>query len=116
MYSGKFCLSLNGGQGSGYMKEENVTKSVDMYRLYNPNSGEHFYTASVGERDTLTDLGWRYEGIGWYSDDSKSVPLYRQYNPNAETGTHNYTMNKAENDWLVSIGWNEEGIGWYGVK
>ena len=22
---------------------------IGMYRLYNPNSGEHFYTASIGE-------------------------------------------------------------------
>lgn len=32
----------------------------DMYRLYNPNSGEHFYTANVAERDSLRRVGWRY--------------------------------------------------------
>ncbi len=37
-----------------------------MYRLYNPNSGEHFYTASKGERNHLIRLGWNDEGIGWY--------------------------------------------------
>lgn len=38
-----------------------------MYRMYNPNSGEHFYTASLKERKTLSGIGWRYEGIGWYA-------------------------------------------------
>lgn len=33
-----------------------------MYRLYNPNSGEHFYTASDEERWHLIDVGWNDEG------------------------------------------------------
>ncbi|MCR5582101.1 MAG: S8 family serine peptidase, partial [Eggerthellaceae bacterium] len=33
--------------------------SQSMHRLYNPNSGEHFYTASTSERDNLKRLGWR---------------------------------------------------------
>ena len=36
-----------------------------MYRLYNPNSGEHFYTSSEAERDSLISVGWDYEGEGW---------------------------------------------------
>ena len=43
-----------------------LAAAVDMYRLYNPNSGEHFYTASKGERNHLISLGWNDEGIGWY--------------------------------------------------
>lgn len=38
-----------------------------MYRLYNPNSGEHFYAANLAERDNLKRLGWRDEGVGWYA-------------------------------------------------
>ena len=38
---------------------------VSMYRLYNPNSGEHFYTSNVAERDMLISVGWSDEGIGW---------------------------------------------------
>ena len=33
--------------------------SVPMYRLYNPNSGEHFYTAGESERGNLVNLGWK---------------------------------------------------------
>ncbi|WP_430384271.1 hypothetical protein, partial [Bacteroides stercoris] len=38
------------------------------YRLFNPNekTGTHHYTLSAKERDWLTPMGWRYEGIGFY--------------------------------------------------
>lgn len=141
-----------------------------MYRLYNPNSGEHFYTASSVERDAVIAAGWNDEGIGWtapsesdtpvyrlysgtdhhyttsiverdhlidvgwtlegdnaegiawYSDDQKRVPLYRQFNPNVDptapfnnSGSHNYTTSLEEHEQLISIGWRGEDIGWYGV-
>ena len=88
-----------------------VKSNVDMYRLYNPNSGEHFYTASTTEKNNLVNLGWRYEGIGWKAPVSSNTPVYRLYNKNA--GDHHYTMNEKEKDYLVSIGWKYEGIGWY---
>lgn len=85
-----------------------------VYRLYNPNAGDHHYTQSAGERDALVKLGWKYESVGWNS--GGSVPLYRQYNPNAKTGTHNYTKYRGERDALVKLGWNDEGISWYAVS
>jgi len=36
---------------------------VEVYRLYNANSGEHMYTADYKERDALIRMGWRYECI-----------------------------------------------------
>lgn len=45
-----------------------------MYRLYNPNSGEHFYTKNGAERDMLVGLDWRSEGTGWTSL-SDATPL-----------------------------------------
>ncbi len=86
-------------------------KTAPMYRLYNPNSGEHFYTASVTERDHLDQIGWDDEGIAWYAPTETGDPVYRLYNPYA--GDHHYTMDRAEADNLVSVGWNDEGIGWY---
>jgi hypothetical protein len=85
--------------------------AVRMQRLYNPNSGEHFYTANTNERDHLVNLGWSYEGVGWVAPSKSRIPVYRLYNPNA--GDHHYTMNAAERDMLVKVGWNYEGIGWY---
>ena len=93
-----------------------ATSNTPVYRLYNPNTGDHHYTTGASEKDFLSGHGWRYEGIGWYSDDAKGVPLYREYNPNAKTGTHNYTTKQSEHRYLTSHGWRDEGIGWYGVK
>lgn len=83
--------------------------SSAMFRLYNPNSGEHFYTASAGERANLVRHGWRYEGVGWFAPKSGD-DVYRLYNPNA--GDHHYTLSANERDHLVSVGWRYEGVGW----
>ncbi|MBQ9277465.1 MAG: Ig-like domain-containing protein [Lachnospiraceae bacterium] len=91
--------------------ETPVVETVDMHRLYNPNSGEHFYTASVSEKNTLVAAGWRYEGIGWKAPVTSDTPVYRLYNKNA--GDHHYTRDVAERDKLVAAGWKYEGIGWY---
>ncbi|HFI0697453.1 TPA: G5 domain-containing protein [Streptococcus suis] len=82
---------------------------IGMYRLYNPNSGEHFYTASIGEKDFLTNVGWKYEGGAWTAP-TNGEDVYRLYNPNA--GDHHYTTSKAEKDMLVKVGWKYEGVGW----
>lgn len=84
-----------------------------MFRLYNPNSSEHFYTASVGEANHLYSVGWNYEGVGWRAP-TKGDPVYRLYNPNA--GDHHYTTSAAERDYLVKVGWNYEGVGWYSAS
>ncbi len=84
---------------------------VNMYRLYNPNSGEHFYTSDIDEATSVASVGWQWEGIGWVAPAQNNSPVYRLYNPNA--GDHHYTLNEAERDELVALGWNYEGIGWY---
>lgn len=88
----------------------NNTKQV-MYRLYNKNSGEHFYTGDVNEKDYLASIGWKYEGIGWTAPASSKTPVYRLYNANG--GEHHYTTSASERDHLVSLGWKYEKIGWY---
>lgn len=82
-----------------------------MYRMYNPNSGEHFYTAMKDERNMLVRAGWRYEGVAWVAPYSSKTPVYRLYNPNA--GDHHYTTSAGERDVLITKGWRSEGIGWY---
>lgn len=90
--------------------DEVVTKR-EMYRLYNQNSGEHFYTSSLEERASLVSAGWAYESVAWTSPSSSDTPVYRLYNKNG--GEHHYTTSKAERDSLVAVGWTYEGIGWY---
>ena len=86
-------------------------KSIEMMRLYNPNSGEHFYTSNAEEVANLRSLGWRLESVGWVAPETSNVPVYRLYNPNA--GDHHYTTSAEERDDLVRLGWHDEGIGWY---
>ena len=85
--------------------------TVEMQRLYNPNSGEHFYTASAVERDHLVSVGWVHEGVGWTAPETSATPVFRLYNANA--GDHHYTASSVERDHLVSVGWRDEGVGWY---
>ena len=86
-----------------------------VYRLYNPYSGDHHYTLYTVERDALVNVGWIYEGEAWKSNNSgNGTPVYRLFNPNAQTASHHYTTNVGERDYLILNGWLDEGIGWYG--
>ncbi|GAA2943671.1 hypothetical protein ACHEVJ_00955 [Enterococcus raffinosus] len=86
-----------------------ASASVAVYRLYNPNSGEHFYTPDLSESRYLRSVGWREEQIGWFAPNFHTgAPVYRLYNPNA--GDHHYTMNSYEAAHLVSVGWRDEGV------
>lgn len=84
-----------------------------MQRLYNRWTGEHLYTADTNERDQLTKIGWRYEGVAWYAPSTSARPVYRLYNPYVTGGDHHYTMDKNEYDRLKAVGWKQEGVAWY---
>lgn len=84
--------------------------SMPVYRLYNENTGEHFYTPGVGERNGLIYIGWKYEGIGWWGATS-GAPVYRMYNPNAKGGDHYYTRDHNEAQHLASLGWHWDNNG-----
>ena len=102
-------------------------KQVGLFRLYNPNTGEHLYSIDENERDTLVSFGWIDEGgeiypgapdVGLvYSPDVDpghlNPAVYRLYNPNAPGGDHHYTTDKNEYDTLVRLGWVGEGIAFY---
>ena len=93
-----------------------AAERVEMHRLYNRWTGEHFYTASAGERDGLVKVGWTYEGVGWVAPSVSNTPVYRLFNPYAAGGDHHYTTDEAEYEYLQSVGWRGEGIGWYGLR
>ena len=98
------------GAGNAYRADLQNSR-IPMHRLYNPNSGEHFYTADDHERDALRGYGWRVEDDAWTAPGWSTIPVYRMYNPNA--GDHHYTTKKIEVDALAKAGWNYEGIAWY---
>ena len=81
----------------------------NMYRLYNPNSGEHFYTANRYEAVDVFYAGWKWEGVGWVAP-TTGADVYRLYN--SFVGDHHYTLSKHERDTLIKLGWTYEGVGW----
>ena len=90
-------------------KVASMRYSSDLYRMYNPNTGEHFYTNSVAERDSLLLNGWTYESIAWTSPTGPLAgdSIYRLYSP---AGRHFYTTDGDERDSLVKLGWRYEGV------
>lgn len=104
-------ISITYAKNQLNLTREKKTAASAMYRVYNPNSGEHFYTANAAEKDNLISLGWKDEGTAWYAPVTSGTPVYRLYNPNA--GEHHYTTSAYERDSLVKVGWKNEGIGWY---
>lgn len=112
-YNGNLDLNIFYGNTTTWnnlMKPDSTAPTNSMYRLYNPNSGEHFYTKDSNEKKHLVSVGWHDEGIGWIAPRAGEA-VYRLYNPNA--GDHHYTLNASERDMLIRVGWNYEGIGWY---
>lgn len=89
---------------------------MPMYRLYNPVTGEHFFTADLYEATVNVASGaWRSEGIGWYAPVAASVvPVYRLgAKPGTGSAGHLFTTSSAEVDAAMATGqWNDEGIGW----
>ena len=87
--------------------ESGSTSGVQLYRLYNPNSGEHLYTTDPSEESGLAGIGWKDEQEAWTTPE-EGEPVYRLYNPNA--GEHHYTKDVKEKNTLVSLGWQNEGV------
>lgn len=108
MYSGTYGIADIIAESSTSLTS---LKSESMHRLYNPNSGEHFYSGDINEKNHLSSIGWKDEGIAWYAPKSSNTPVYRLYNKNSSD--HHYTTDLQEKNTLVRSGWKDEGIGWY---
>lgn len=90
-----------------------AANSTPVYRLYNSQTGEHFYTVFSQEYYNLVNAGWTYEGVGWNAPVSGWY-VYRLLNPN--TGDHHYCMDTNEKDTLIARGWAYEGVAWGSVS
>ncbi|GAB2025804.1 hypothetical protein OfM1_18760 [Lactovum odontotermitis] len=81
-----------------------------VYRVYNLNNGDHYYTASQYEAQSLVNSGWQYDGIAFYNSTSGGTPIYMLYNPNS--GEHFITGSSFEANSLAAAGWNNQGVAW----
>ena len=91
--------------------------AVPVYRLYNIQTGRHYYTYNAVERDSLVNIvplppsgpdtrttGWRYEkdeGYIFSSQVAGTTEIYRLYNQN--TGVHLYTEDPVVKDAVLAI-------------
>ena len=72
-----------------------------VFRLYNPQNNEHFLTSSPAEKYLLQAIGFRFEGLAYYSQmNGSGTPLYRLYNSRVQK--HFYTTSAAERDYAVT--------------
>jgi len=94
-----------------------AASNVAMYRIYNPTTGEHFYTSDLNEATlNVANSGWTSEGIGWWAPPwGTGSPVYRlAAKPGTGSAGHLYTVNEAEKNAAVASGqWTDEGIRWY---
>lgn len=92
-------------EGSQFVKFE-ITNTKIIYRLYNPYTGQHHYTANKDEYDALPGYGWKQEGEGWKAPIKSGKLVYRLYNKSS--GDHHYTTDANEVKELVALGWVDE--------
>lgn len=94
--------------------EEDKVKVVSnaggpVYRLYDPNDGNHMFTANKAEHDILDAAGWNSEGIVWNAPKGGVLPVYRMYAPH--NGDHMLTTSFAEADEAQELhGYKYEGV------
>ena len=91
-----------------------------VYRFYNHETGTHFYTTSIAERDGVVGKfpQFAYEGAAFAAAAAGSagaVPVFRFYNGN--TGTHFYTASVSERDGLLAYypQFAYEGTAWHAL-
>jgi hypothetical protein len=71
---------------------------IELFRLYKPANGNHFYTTSASERDRATTLGYIVEESDYFvlpvNSGFGTLPLLRLYNPSSDH--HFYTTDPKE--------------------
>ena len=88
-----------------------VYERIPVYRFYNRKTGDHMYTISEAECESLVKAGWKAEGIACHVPKSSSKPVYRLYNKS--NGDHMFTISIDERKAMIGAGWVYEGIGFY---
>ena len=98
---------------------------TELYRVYNPNNGDHYFTTNSTEADRLVKLGWKAEGAPYKVCKDRTeygaetvhhnfgTAVWSVYNPN--TGEHLLTF-EAEADALANKGWVKENLKFYTVQ
>ncbi|EPS95051.1 hypothetical protein FOMPIDRAFT_1133204 [Fomitopsis schrenkii] len=96
---------------AGLVFRDSTDSTVPLYRLYNADKGEHYYTTSVEE----ADQGYENEGTVAYVYETQicgSIPLY--YVRNEQEADNLYTVFEAERDVAIqNLGYEDKGVACY---
>jgi hypothetical protein len=85
-----------------------ATGTIPLYRFWSNRLGDHFYTTSASERDSIIATydtnTWQYEGVAYYvypqsSTVAGTVSVARFWSP--ELQTHFYTADDSERDSII---------------
>ncbi|MDH4140810.1 MAG: Ig-like domain-containing protein, partial [Coriobacteriia bacterium] len=104
-----FSYQVSDGKGGSATAHVTVTVAsrgnpIPVYRFYNPDTGAHFYTSDVQERDSVIanlPRQYLYEGIAYVVDPNKNTqPLYRFYNRFKRV--HFFTSSSTERDHVIA--------------
>ena len=112
------------GQSGFDVMADDTTGGLPIYRLYNLQTGRHYYTYNPAERDYLVNIvpaptsgpdtrvvGWRYEKIDGYiynSPRAGTSEIFRLYN--SDSGVHLYTENASVRDAVLLIEEQVNGV------
>ena len=100
-----------------------TSTNVPVYRFWNKDTADHFYTTSETEKQAVeADYaagrdGYRYEEIAFYVPAYGYTPVYRFFDD--RTFTHKYITDEYLKDSYIEdyrngIGnWRYEGVAWY---
>lgn len=93
--------------GTTYVHSTAQAGEMTLYRFSRPDTGTHFYSTSVAERDAVIgDAAYRYEGQVAYvlkpsTTAASTRALHRFYQP--ASGTHFYTSTPSEYDRVLGF-------------
>jgi len=115
-------------QGTTFEEAHSLEGKIPVFRFYNKETGHHFFTTSLAERDMVikesTDPNygspglWPFsgEGVGFYAYADKTsdqqIPVYRFYSPSLNRHFFTADANEVLNIILTGV-WVDEGIGFY---
>ncbi|GLB34738.1 hypothetical protein LshimejAT787_0203030 [Lyophyllum shimeji] len=83
------------------------SKMTSLYRMYNSDNTDHFYTTNTGEYvQAVSQAGYKYEGTAaavFSSRQPDTVPFYRLYKSGVKD--HFYTTSAVERDAAIKAGY-----------
>lgn len=98
-----------------FKNTDQVSGTVNVYRLFNGPTGDHLYTTDVKEKDSLVNNGsYTLEGIvgaAYNQPGLGRAEVVRYFRP--KTGQHFLTLDTNEIPTLPALGFERQGIAFY---